>query len=99
MRIDVYRLSLLAFVAFALNACVTASTQYSNTPQAECNRLGLYSGEQFNDCLINMAAVDRAAAQQQKILNCQNAKNNAASNGGGFGAGFVNGMNVNQACN
>src|SRR5580704_116263 len=93
MRSCFLRCVIAITVSISLVGCITPSQQYSNTPQAACNRLGLYSGEQYNECLINMGTIDRAAEQQQRLQNCQNAKN-AAGGGVSLAASSAHRMSI-----
>jgi hypothetical protein len=100
-KTSAFRFIVATIISLLLTACVPPNSSVAaNTPQAACERLGIgYSSPSWDDCLIRMGAADRDAANAQKMLNCQNAKNAAAQNNmGGFATGFINAQNVHMAC-
>jgi hypothetical protein len=95
-----YHVITLVFL-LSLGACVVPSNSYanSNTPQEACQRLGIDpSSPSWNDCLIKMAQSDRDAANADKLIRCNQARQNQANGGGGFLGGFIAAQNTNLAC-
>ncbi len=93
------RLIIVLPFLLSLTACITPANNYNNSPQATCQRLGINpTSSGWNDCVIKMAQSDRDAANANKLIDCQRAKQSQAYGGGGFLGGFISAQNTNIAC-